>query len=138
MQKFEVRETGCWYCGKQGHVKRNCWSFKKAERQLKDEDINSVIEEFLPNLDSVESKIVQVKAKTKRHVHWWDGWKDGEKEVVVEEKELWRLREEEYMPSETQVESIVDSQNEEGANWSKVAGQRSWNYLWLQRTLQMA
>lgn len=49
--------------------------------------------------------------------------KDAEKEVVVEEDELKRLREEECMPSETQVESVVDSRDEEGADWSEAAEQ---------------
>ncbi|XP_057865448.2 uncharacterized protein LOC131073097 [Cryptomeria japonica] len=49
--------------------------------------------------------------------------KDVEKVVVVKEGELKRLWEEECMPLETQAESAVDSQNEEGADWSEVAGQ---------------
>lgn len=117
MQNFEVGKTSCWYCGKQGHIKRNCWSFKKVERQLKDEDTDSIIKEFLANLDSVESKIVQVKAKTKCHAHWWDGWKNEEKSV----------EEEECTPSKTQIEYVVDfsSQGEEDADWSE--GAEKWS-----------
>lgn len=85
MQKFEVREINCWYCGKRGHVKGNCWFLEKAKTQPKYEDTNSIIEDFLANLDSVEGKIVQEKVKTKCHFHWWDNWKKEETSAKEEE-----------------------------------------------------
>ncbi|XP_059076338.1 wall-associated receptor kinase-like 9 [Cryptomeria japonica] len=104
MQKFEVREISCWYCGKRGHVKRNCWFLEKAKRQPKDEDTDSVIEDFLANLDLVESKILQEKVKTKCHVHWWDGWK--KEETSAEEKEGLKY---------SLLEDFLDSTEEEDA-----------------------
>lgn len=50
-----------------------------------DDEVDSIIEDFLGSLDSVESN-VPVQPETRHHVHWWDGWKN-EKDSAEEEED---------------------------------------------------
>lgn len=38
--KSRSRETGCWFCGKPGHIKKNCWTYKKVLEKEKEEEAN--------------------------------------------------------------------------------------------------
>lgn len=43
--KSKGREIGWWYCGKQSYIKKNCWSFKEAKSQPKEDEVNVVYED---------------------------------------------------------------------------------------------
>ncbi|XP_059071576.1 uncharacterized protein LOC131868124 [Cryptomeria japonica] len=121
---------------------------RKAEQQ----ELKVLRESFNPLNDSTTilgRVAICIQQKLKAYeAEQWDGWtkegnstkeensveeensakekdKDVGKEVDVEEEELKRFREKECMPSEPQVESSADYQDEEGADWSEVARQRS-------------
>ncbi|XP_057840518.2 uncharacterized protein LOC131050374 [Cryptomeria japonica] len=58
----------------------------RVDVEMEEDEVDCIIDEFLSNLDSEGSEVVQVKDKTIRHVHWWDGWKDEEEDAKFVDK----------------------------------------------------
>jgi hypothetical protein len=54
---------------------------------MEEDEVDFIINDFLGNLNSIESKVVHEKRKRIRHVHWWDGWENKPKSKPEEDFE---------------------------------------------------